>query len=112
MRKDSPLLACSVAALILLVAGSAAMPSSAWRMTASAATLVSTVGGHASSLARAARTGVVDAPGLLRDRSGQPERQHHQIRVCRRDVPRSCVQTACPRQLLLQRIQLLFPIRG
>jgi len=112
MRKDSPLVACSVAALILLVAGTAAVPPSAWRMASSAVGLASTVGGHGLSLARAARTGVLNVPGLLRDAPRSPERQQRQIRVCRRDLPRSCVQSTCPRQLLFERIHLLFPIRG
>jgi hypothetical protein len=111
MRKDSPLVACSIAALIVLVVGLAVMPASAWRTASSVASLVSTVGGHGTSLARAARVGVLAAPGLLRETPAVPERRAPRVRVCRREVPRSCVQSSCPRQFL-QRIQLIFPIRG
>ncbi len=117
MRKDSPVVACSIAALILVLAGAALMPSSAWHAAAVLArlgpTLVSTAGGHGPTAARAAGVGMLAAPGLLREDT--PASPHHepQIRVCRRDVPRSCEKPAveCPRQLM-QRLHLVFPISG
>ena len=60
MRKDSPLVACSIAALILVGAGAALVPSSAWRAVSVVAhltpTLASTAAGHGSSAVRAAYT--------------------------------------------------------
>ncbi len=53
MRKDSPLVACSIAASILLLAGAALVPPSAWRaafvIAHLAPTLVSTAGGHGTT---------------------------------------------------------------
>ncbi|HSP17908.1 MAG TPA: hypothetical protein VLQ79_00220 [Myxococcaceae bacterium] len=115
MSKDSPLVACSIAASILLVAGAAVVPSSAWRaasvLARVAPALVTTAGLHGTTAARAASLGVLSAPGLLRDApAAAPERKEH--RLCRRDVPRTCDRQAeCPRQLF-QRLHLVFPIRG
>jgi|GEM_PF-383377 len=117
MSKDSPLVACSIAASILMVAGAALVPASAWRaatvLARVAPTVVTTVGGHGSTAARAASLGVLSAPALLHDSSGAaPEREERRARVCRRDVPRTCDrQLECPRQLI-QRLHLVFPISG
>lgn len=116
MRKDSPLVACSVAALLLLLAGAALVPAPAWRAASALAhlapTLVSRLGGHGTTAVRAATLGVLAAPGLLREAPPSVERQERQIRVCRRDVPRHCEKPVeCPRQML-QRLHLVFPING
>lgn len=115
MSKDSPLVACSIAASILLVAGAALVPSSAWRaasvLARLAPTVVTTVGGHGTTAVRAASLGVLSAPGLLRESPADPVREQKEIRVCRRDVPHSCNrQVECPRQI--QRLQLILPIHG
>lgn len=115
MRKDSPLVACSIAASILLLAGAALVPPSAWRsvwvMAHLAPALLSTASSHGSTAVKTARLGLLAAPGLLHD--APPPTQEHapQIRVCRRDVPRSCAKPECPRQMI-QRLHLLFPING
>ncbi|HVP60338.1 MAG TPA: hypothetical protein VMT11_07255 [Myxococcaceae bacterium] len=116
MRKDSPVVACSIAALILLFAGAALVPSSAWRAASVVAhlapTLVSTTTGHGSTAARAAGLGVLAAPGLLRDAPPAREQPAPQVRVCRRELPRSCNRPVeCPRQMI-QRLRLVFPING
>jgi len=115
MRKDSPLAACSIAASILLIAGAALLPSSAWDsvsvVTRLAPALVSTAGGHGVTAVKAARAGIRAAPGLLRDSAPPNEERRPQVRVCRREVQRSCRQTECPRQLF-QRLRLVFPING
>ncbi len=117
MRKDSPVVACSIAALILLVAGAALVPSPAWRAAAVLARLgpglVSTAGGHGTAAARAASVGMLAAPGLLRENAPASPHREPQIRVCRRDVPRSCEKPAveCPRHMM-QRLHLVFPISG
>ena len=116
MSKDSPLVACSIAASMLLVVGAALVPASAWQAASVLAritpTVVSTVGGHGTTAAQAASLGVLAAPGLLRDAPAAPVREERQIRVCRRDVPHACNRQAeCPRQLF-QRLHLVFPING
>ena len=117
MRKDFPVVACFIAALILVLAGAALVPSPAWRAAAVLArlgpTLVSTAGGHGTTAARAAGIGMLAAPGLLRENAPASHHREMQIRVCRRDVPHSCEKPAveCPRQMM-QRLHLVFPING
>jgi len=116
MRKGSPVVACSIAALILLVTGAALVPSSAWRAASVIAhlapTMVSTATGHGSTAARAAGVGMRAAPGLLREAPPGERQSEPQVRVCRREVPRSCHrQVECPRQMI-QRLHLIFPIDG
>jgi len=115
MRKDSPLAACSIAASILLLAGAVLVPSSAWQTVSVLArltpSLVSTAGEHGMTAARAARLGIRAAPGLLQDSASPAEERRPQVRVCRREVQRSCQKTECPRQLF-QRLRLVFPING
>ena len=91
MRKDSPVVACSIAALILVAAGAAVMPSSGWEaasvLTRLGPTMVSTAQGHGFTTAKAAGLGLLAAPGLLRDTA--PSTPHEpQVKVCRRDQPR------------------------
>jgi hypothetical protein len=115
MRKDSLLVACSLAASILLLAATALVPASAWRaafvMAHLAPTLVSTAGGHGNSAVRAAQIGVFAAPGLLREPAPASARPERQVKVCRRDLPRSCAKPECPRQLI-QRLHFVFPTSG
>ena len=116
MRKDSPLAACSIAAMILVLAGAALVPSSTWRAAAVLAhlapTLVSTAGGHGATAAKAAGVAVLAAPALLQNAVPAPAHPPAQVRMCRRDVPRSCArQVECPRQLI-QRLHLVFPTSG
>jgi hypothetical protein len=117
MRKDSPLVACSIAALIVLVAGAALVPSSAWRAASVVAqlapTLVSTATGHGSTAARAAGLGVLAAPSLLREAPPAAKPREPQVRVCRRDLPRAACNrpVECP-QKMFQRLHLVFPIDG
>ena len=61
--------------------------------------------------AKAATLGIRAAPGLLQDSATPSEEHRPQVRVCRRDVQRSCRHTECPRQLF-QRLRLVFPING
>lgn len=117
MRKDSPLVACSIAALILVVAGAALVPSSAWQAASVVArlapTLASTATGHGSTAARAAGLGVLAAPELLRDAPPAAKPHEPQVKVCRRDLPRSSCNrpVECP-QKMFQRLHLVFPIDG
>ncbi|HUM13796.1 MAG TPA: hypothetical protein VLT82_22805 [Myxococcaceae bacterium] len=116
MRKDSPLVACSIAALILLCAGAALVPSSAWRAAGVVAhlapTMVSTATTHGSTAVRAAGLGMLAVPALLREAPPAERQPAPQVRVCRRDLPRSCNRPVeCPRQML-QRLHLIFPISG
>ncbi|HTS79141.1 MAG TPA: hypothetical protein VMH40_00960 [Myxococcaceae bacterium] len=116
MRKDSPVVACSIAALILLVAGAAVVPAPAWRamsvLAHVAPTMIATVGGHASSAVQAAGLGALAAPALLRDPAPR-EPPAPQVRVCRRELPKNCSRQAeCPRQQVLQRLRAIFPIDG
>ncbi|HZX41565.1 MAG TPA: hypothetical protein VFE93_06975 [Myxococcaceae bacterium] len=116
MRKGSPVVACSIAALILVFAGAALVPSSAWRTASVLAhlgpMLVSTASGHGSTAVKAATLGVLAAPGLLREAPPTERQPAPQVRVCRRDLPRSCNRPVeCPRQTL-HRLRLLFPISG
>jgi hypothetical protein len=117
MRKDSPLVACSIAAMILVVAGAALVPSSAWRGASVVARLVptmaSTATGHGFTAVRAAGNGVLAAPSLLRDAPPSAKPREPQVRVCRRDLPRvSCNRPVeCP-QKMIQRLHLVFPIDG
>ncbi len=116
MRKDSPVVACSIAALILVVTGAALVPSSAWRAASVVArlapTLVTTASAHGSTAARAAGLGVRAAPGLFREAPPAERQSAPQVRVCRRDAPRSCNRPVeCPRQMI-QRLHLIFPIDG
>ena len=117
MRKDSPLVACFIAALILIVAGGALVPSSTWR-TASvvahlAPTLVSTATDHGSTAARAAGLGILAAPGLLWDAPPAAKPHEPQVKVCRRELPRTTCNrpVECP-QRMIQRLKLVFPIDG
>jgi hypothetical protein len=116
MRKDSPLVACSIATMILLVAGGALVPSSAWRAAAVVAhlapTLASTATGHGSTAARAAVVGILATPGLLQEAPPAAKPSEPQVKVCRREVPRTCNRPVeCPRQAL-RRLHLVFPIDG
>ena len=116
MRKDSPLVACSIAAMIMLVAGTALVPSSAWRVASVfahlAPTLASTASGHGSSAAKAAVLGMRAAPALLREAPPAAKPTEPQVRVCRREMPRACNRPVeCPRQAL-RRLHLVFPIDG
>jgi hypothetical protein len=117
MRKDSPLVACSIAALIVVVAGAALVPSSAWQAAAVVArlapTLASTATGHGSTAARAAGLGLFAAPALLREAPPAAKPREPQVKVCRRDLPRtSCNRPVeCP-QKMFQRLHLVFPIDG
>jgi len=117
MRKDSPLIACSIAAMILMVAGAAVVPSSAWRAASVfahlAPTLVSAAGSHGAGAVKAAGVAVLSAPVLLRDAKPAPAQEEPKVRVCRRDMPHSCArQIECPRQQLLQRLHFIFPTNG
>jgi hypothetical protein len=117
MRKDSPVVACSIAALILIVSGAALVPSSAWRAASVVAhlapTLVSTAQGHGSTAISAAGRGVLAAPALLHDAPAPARQQEPQVKVCRRDQPRACNRPIeCPRQQMIQRLHLVFPIDG
>ena len=93
MRKDSPLVACSIAALILLVAGVALTPASAWRAASVVAhlapALASTATDHGTTAVKAAGLGILAAPALLRDAPPASRPHEPQVRVCRRDLPRS-----------------------
>jgi hypothetical protein len=117
MRKGSPLVACSIAALILIVAGAALVPSSAWRAASVVAhlapSLASTATSHGSIAVRAAGVGLLAAPTLLRDAPPAEKAREPQVRVCRRELPRSSCNrpVECP-QKLFQRLHLVFPIDG
>ena len=116
MRKDSPLVACSIAALILVVAGVALTPSSAWRAASVVAhlapALASSATDHGATAVKAAGLGILAAPALLRDAPPASSPREPQVRVCRRDVPRSCNRPVeCP-QKMFQRLHLVFPIDG
>ena len=116
MRKDSPLVACSIAALILVVAGGALTPSSAWRAASVVAhlapALASTATDHGATAVKAAGLGILAAPALLRDAPPPSSPREPQVRVCRRDVPRSCNRPVeCP-QKMFQRLHWVFPIDG
>ena len=117
MRKDSPLVACFIAALILVGAGAALVPSSAWQAASVVAhlvpTLVSTATGYSSTAVRAAGLGVLAAPALLREAPPAAKPREPQVRVCRRELPRtSCNRPVeCP-QKMIQRLRLVFPIDG
>jgi len=117
MRKDSPLVACSIAALILVGAGAVLAPPAAWRATSVVAHLapgmVSTATSHGFTAIRAAGVGVVTAPALLRETPPAAKPREPQVRVCRRELPRtSCARPVeCP-QKMFQRLHLVFPIDG
>jgi hypothetical protein len=117
MRKDSPLVACSIAALILVVSGAALVPSSVWQAAGVVArlapTLASTATGHGSTAARAAGLGVLAAPTLLREAPPAARPREPQVKVCRRELPRtSCNRPVeCP-QKMFQRLHLVVPIDG
>jgi hypothetical protein len=117
MRKDSPLVACFIAALILIFAGVTLAPSSAWRAASVIAhlapTLASTATGHGSTAARAAGLGLLAAPELLRDSPPEAKPHEPQVKVCRRDLPRTTCNrpVECP-QKMFQRLRLVFPIDG
>jgi hypothetical protein len=117
MRKDSPLIACSIAAMVLMLAGAALVPPSTWRAASVLAhlapTLVSTAGNHGATAVKAAGVAVLATPGLLRDAAPEPKHDAPSVRVCRRDMPRSCArQSECPRQQLIQRLRFVFPTSG
>ncbi|HZW87547.1 MAG TPA: hypothetical protein VFF12_00590 [Myxococcaceae bacterium] len=117
MRKDSPLVACSIAALILVVSAGLLAPSSAWRAASVVAhlspTVVSTATGHGFTAVRAAGLGVLAAPGLLRDAPPAAKPHEPQVKVCRRELPRSSCNrpVECP-QRMFQRLHLVVPIDG
>jgi hypothetical protein len=116
MRKDSPLVACFIAALILVFAGAALAPSSAWRAASVVAhlapALASTASSHGSTAVKAAGIGVLSAPALLRDAAPAAKPREPQVRVCRRDLPRACNRPVeCP-QKAFQRLHWVFPIDG
>src|SRR5262249_7345580 len=116
MRKDSPLVACSIAALIVVVAGAALMPSAAWHgasvVARLAPTLASTASGHGFTVVRAAGVGVLSVPALLRDAPPAAKPHEPQVRVCRRELPRtSCNRPVeCPQKVMFQRLHPLFPL--
>lgn len=117
MRKDSPLVACFIAALILVGAGAALLPSSVWQAASVVAhlapSLVSTAAGHGSIAVRAAGVGVLAAPALLREAPPAEKAREPQVSVCRRELPRtSCNRPVeCPHKMF-QRLHLVFPIDG
>ena len=117
MRKDSPLVACFIAALILIFAGVTLAPSSAWRAASVIAhlapTLASTATAHGSTAARAAGLGVLAAPSLLWESPPAAKPREPQMKVCRREPPHtSCNRPVeCP-QKMIQRLRLVFPIDG
>ena len=116
MRKDSPVVACSIAALILVATGAALMPSSGWHAVSVVARLgpamVTTAQGHGLTTAKAAGLGVLAAPALLRDTAPSTPREP-QVKVCRRDLPRACNRPVeCPQKQMIQRLHLVFPTDG
>ena len=117
MRKDSPLVACSIAALILVGAGAVLAPSAAWRAASVVTHLVpsmaSTATSHGFTAVRAAGVGVLAAPALFRETRPAAKPREPQVKVCRRELPRtSCARPVeCP-QKTFQRLHLVFPIDG
>jgi hypothetical protein len=117
MRKDSPLVACFIAALILIVAGVTLVPASAWRAASVVAhlapTLAYTATDHGSTAARAAGLGVLAAPSLLWEAPPAAKPHEPRMKVCRREPPHtSCNRPVeCP-QKMIQRLRLVFPIDG
>ena len=117
MRKGSPLIACSIAAMVLMLAGTALVPPSAWRAASVLAhlapTLVLTAGNHGATAVKAAGLAVLATPELLRDAAPAPAHEAPSVRVCRRDLPRSCTRPVeCPRQQIIQRLRFVFPTSG
>jgi len=117
MRKDSPLVACFIAALILVVAGATLVPSSAWHAASVVArlapTLASSASDHGSTAARAAGLGLLAAPSLLWDSPPAAKPHEPQVKVCRRELPRTTCNrpVECPHKMF-QRLHLVFPIDG
>jgi len=116
MRKDSPVVACSIAALILIATGAALMPPSGWQAVSVLArlgpTMVSTAQGHGLTTAKAAGLGVLAAPALLHDGPASTPREP-QVKVCRRDLPRSCNRAVeCPQRQMIQRLHFVIPTDG
>jgi hypothetical protein len=115
MRKDSPLVACVAAALVLVGAGALSLPCEAWSAGASAlrlapALLVNAVQ-HGQVASGALRTGVLSAPALFQDRALEPSRPERPVRVCQGEL-RSCPQSECARVRILRRIPVLVPTSG
>jgi hypothetical protein len=117
MRRDSPVIAFSLASLIILGAAAASVPASEWHrasvLTRFAPGLVDRMAGHGWVATRAMSTAVFHAPAALR--SNQP--MHHDpappTSVCRSERGRLvCAQGECRRVWLQRRIQLLLGITG
>lgn len=116
MRKDSPLIACIAASLVLLVAGVVALPRGSFCVGASllrlAPALVSTTVEQGQVASGALRAGVRTAPALFRDRALEQSRPERPVRVCQGDGLGSCHQSECTRVRMLRRIPVLVPTSG
>ena len=116
MRKDSPLVACIAAALVLLVAGALALPSGSWCVATSllrvAPALVSTTVEQGQVTAAALRTGVRTVPALLQDRALEQSSPERPVRVCQGDSFGRCPQSECARIRALHRIPVIVPTSG
>jgi hypothetical protein len=118
MRKDSPLVACIAAALVLLGAGALSLPGEAWSAGSTALhlapSLLTTTVQHGQVAAGALRVGVFSAPALFQDRALEPSRPERPVRVCEGERYRSCpqAQAECARMRLLRRIPVLVPTSG
>ena len=116
MPKDSPLVACIAAALVLLVAGAVAIPREVWSSAPCLARLVpsllSTTVEQGQVAAAALQSSAFTAPALFQDRALEQSRPERPVRVCQGDGLGSCPQSKCARIQILRRIPVLVPTSG
>jgi hypothetical protein len=116
MRKDSPLVACIAAALVLIVAGAVAVPREVWAsapcLVRLAPSLLSTTVEQGQVAAAALRTSAFTAPALFQDRALEQSPPERPVRVCQGDGMGSCPQSECAKIRILRRIPVLVPTSG
>jgi hypothetical protein len=116
MRRESPVIAFAVAALLIIAAAAASVPAEGWQ-TASVLgrlgpRLVHRAATHGWVVTRTVGAAVVHAPAMLRGPQPIREVAPPPTRVCRGEQTRVCAQGDCRRFWLQRRLNLLFGISG
>jgi hypothetical protein len=116
MRRDSPVIGFTLAALLIIAAAAASAPASGWQTAAVLGRLgprlVHRAATHGGVVTRAVGTAAVHVPAMLRGPQPIRELAPPPTRVCRGEQTRVCAQGDCRRLWLQRRLSLLFGITG
>jgi hypothetical protein len=117
MRKGSPVIAFSAAALIIIAAAVASVPAEGWQTARALGRigpgLVQRAATHGWVTTRAVGTAVLHVPAMLRAQPPMRELSPPPpTKVCRGEQTRVCAPGECRRLWLQRRLHLLFGITG